>query len=88
MKINFSVMPSLQVYWIICLFLVKGVVSTKLITVLVDGFRWDYFNQFSEGELPGLEQMAKNGVKASHLVPQFPANSYINYYSLMTGGYQ
>ena len=65
--------------------ILKLTASTKLITIMVDALRWDYFDKYGPGDLPGFERMERDGVKASHLVSQFPANSYNNYYSLMTG---
>ena len=59
----------------------------KLLLLLVDGFRWDYFDTFSDGELAGFAQLRGNGVAAEALIPAFPSLSYVNYYSIMTGNY-
>ncbi|ELU15899.1 hypothetical protein CAPTEDRAFT_108158 [Capitella teleta] len=61
--------------------------DNKLLVILVDGFRWDYFQQFSDGELPGFEKLQQVGVKAKYLQPVFPSYSFVNFYSLMTGLY-
>lgn len=58
----------------------------KLLVLLIDGFRWDYFNK--QGlELAGFNQLFRQGVKAECMVPDFPSLSYPNYYSIMTGKY-
>lgn len=48
----------------------------------MDGFRWDYFDNI---DMPGFADMAKDGVKAEYIVPDYPSISYPNYYSIMTG---
>ena len=58
----------------------------KLLVLLVDGFRWDYFDSFQDDELPGFKRLRENGVKADYLQPTFPSYSFVNFYSLMTGG--
>lgn len=60
--------------------------GSKLLLLLLDGFRWDYF------DLPGLElrgfpRLFQEGVKAEYMIPSYPTNSYPNYYTLMTGLY-
>lgn len=57
----------------------------KLLLILVDGFRWDYFDKFSSDELPGFTRLRQNGVSPEALVPVFPSLSFVNYYSIMTG---
>ena len=66
-------------------FLIGRCNSSKLITVLADGLKWNYFDHFVDGELEGFDRMERDGVKASHLISQFPSVSYSNYYTLMTG---
>ena len=60
----------------------------KLLLILVDGFRWDYFDEFSSAELPGFTKLRQNGVAADALIPVFPSLSFVNYYSIMTGNLQ
>ena len=60
----------------------------KLLLILVDGFRWDYFDKFSDAELPGFARLRQNGVAAEALIPVFPSLSFVNYYSIMTGHLQ
>jgi len=57
----------------------------KLLLILIDGFRWDYIDNFADVELPGFTRLRQNGVTAGGLVPVFPTLSYSNYYSIMTG---
>jgi len=58
----------------------------KLLLILLDGFRWDYLETlFKDEKLPGFQKLQENGVRAKSLKPAFPSNSYVNYYSLMTG---
>ena len=59
--------------------------SNKLLLVLIDGFRWNYFNKFDENELLGFNKLRRNGIAAESFVPAFPTLSYVNYYSIMTG---
>lgn len=56
--------------------------TSKLIVILMDGFRWDYFDHV---DMPGFAKMAKDGVKVDYLQPDYPSLSYPNYYSAMTG---
>nr|XP_037278470.1 glycerophosphocholine cholinephosphodiesterase ENPP6-like isoform X2 [Rhipicephalus microplus] len=56
----------------------------RVVLILVDGVRWDYL---SESDLPGFGELAKTGVKAEYVVPIMPANSYPNWYSIVTGLY-
>lgn len=56
--------------------------TSKLIVILMDGFRWDYFDHV---DMPGFAKMAKDGVKVDYLQPDYPSLSYPNYYSTMTG---
>lgn len=56
----------------------------RVVLILVDGVRWDYL---SEPDLPGFGELAKTGVKAEYVVPIMPANSYPNWYTIVTGLY-
>ncbi|CAL1276601.1 unnamed protein product [Larinioides sclopetarius] len=60
--------------------------TDRLLLILVDGCRWDYPDQDSAG-LPGFRKLAENGVRAPYVTPIFPANSYPNWYTIMTGLY-
>lgn len=56
--------------------------NKRVLLILVDGCRWDYIDHKKH---KGFKYLAKSGVKAHHLVPVLPANSYPNWYSLVTG---
>lgn len=58
--------------------------TSKLIVILMDGFRWDYFDHV---DMPGFKKMANDGVKVDYLQPDYPSLSYPNYYSIMTGNF-
>ncbi|KAK3107569.1 hypothetical protein FSP39_017474 [Pinctada imbricata] len=60
--------------------------ASKLLLILMDGFRWDYFD-FPDVSLPGFQQIFQEGVRAQYLISEFPTNSYPNFYSIMTGLY-
>jgi predicted AlkP superfamily pyrophosphatase or phosphodiesterase len=47
-----------------------------------DGTRWDYPDRV---ELPALERMAHDGVRAERLLPVFPTSTFPNHVSLATG---
>ncbi|XP_061166536.1 glycerophosphocholine cholinephosphodiesterase ENPP6-like [Saccostrea echinata] len=62
----------------------SNVSGSRLLVILLDGFRWDYLEQ--DGQmLPGFNSIFKQGVKAEYMVPVYPTLSYPNYYSIMTG---
>ncbi|XP_029823993.3 glycerophosphocholine cholinephosphodiesterase ENPP6 [Ixodes scapularis] len=64
--------------------LATGGTPPRVILILVDGVRWDYLD---EPQLPGFTALARDGVKAKYVVPIMPANSYPNWYSIVTGLY-
>jgi predicted AlkP superfamily pyrophosphatase or phosphodiesterase len=56
-------------------------------TVIVlswDGTRWDYPDRAT---LPGLERMARDGVRAGRLIPVFPTSTFPNHVALATGAH-
>jgi len=55
-----------------------------LILISIDGFRWDYLNDYPT---PTFDALAKNGVKADALLPVFPTLTFPNHYSIATGLY-
>ncbi|XP_072904208.1 glycerophosphocholine cholinephosphodiesterase ENPP6 [Hemitrygon akajei] len=69
---------------IVCLF-TPCLAGRKLLVFLIDGFRHDYINETELQNLPGFREIIEMGIKAQYLTPDFPSNSYPNYYSLMTG---
>ncbi len=48
----------------------------------LDGFRWDYPEKTNT---PGLNRIAKEGVKAVSLIPSFPSKTFPNHYTIATG---
>jgi hypothetical protein len=70
--------------FLISIILLNETESSKLVFLLVDGFRWDYF------KLPGLNlngftRLFEHGTRAEWTVPAFPTNSFPNYKTLETG---
>ena len=53
-----------------------------LILISFDGWRWDYADR---ANAPNLKALAARGVRASELVPVFPAVTFPNHYSIVTG---
>lgn len=53
-----------------------------LLLVSIDGFRWDYLDRFQPTTLLTL---AKDGVRADGLIPQFPSKTFPNHYTIVTG---
>lgn len=53
-----------------------------VVLVGVDGWRWDYPDRF---EAPALLRLADRGVRSDGLIPVFPALTFPNHYSLVTG---
>lgn len=84
----------IQVGWFPCrkafllplcfILLVRNVLGSRLVLILLDGFRWDYLEQ--DGHmLPGFSSIQQQGVRAEYLVPVYPTLSFPNYYSIMAG---
>ncbi|PWJ58067.1 putative AlkP superfamily pyrophosphatase or phosphodiesterase [Dyadobacter jejuensis] len=55
-----------------------------LILISLDGFRWDYVNQYKP---PFLSSFIQNGVQAESLIPAFPSKTFPNHYTIATGLY-
>jgi predicted AlkP superfamily pyrophosphatase or phosphodiesterase len=53
-----------------------------VILVSLDGFRADYLNR---GLTPVLSGLAREGVRATALIPVFPTKTFPNHYSIATG---
>ena len=51
------------------------------VIVSLDAFRWDYPEMY---DTPNLNQMAREGVKAT-MLPSYPASTFPNHYTLATG---
>ena len=55
-----------------------------LLLLLLDGVRWD---QITSPHLTGFSRFIAGGVRAEHMEPVFPTNSFPNYFSISTGMY-
>jgi predicted AlkP superfamily pyrophosphatase or phosphodiesterase len=55
-----------------------------LVLVSLDGFRWDYIDRVPA---PNLKALAARGVRAKELIPSFPALTFPNHYTIVTGLY-
>lgn len=61
--------------------------GSKLLYIMMDGFRWDYVDLQSPNVLPGFTKFLKEGVRARWTHPLFPSLSYPTWTSLVTGQY-
>jgi alkaline phosphatase D len=55
-----------------------------VLLVSFDAFRYDYPVIYNT---PNLNKLAKDGVKANHMISSFPTNTFPNHYSIATGLY-
>lgn len=53
-----------------------------VVLVAFDGWRWDYLDRV---EAPTLRRLAQRGVRSEGLIPVFPALTFPNHYTLVTG---
>jgi predicted AlkP superfamily pyrophosphatase or phosphodiesterase len=58
--------------------------SPPLLLISIDGFRHDYLELT---ELPALERLAREGLKADSLMHIFPTKTFATHYALVTGLY-
>lgn len=56
-----------------------------VILISYDGFRWDYMEKV---DTPNLDFIARNGVKAKHLINTFVTKTFPNHFTLVTGLYE
>lgn len=56
-----------------------------VILISYDGFRWDYMDKVPT---PNLDFIARNGVKAKHLINTFVTKTFPNHFTLVTGLYE
>lgn len=62
--------------------------STRLIVLLLEGFRYDFVDIFDKvTPLNGFRRLKKNGVTAEYVIPVFPSNTLPNCHSVVTGLY-
>lgn len=59
-------------------------VRQTTVVLSLDGFRWDYPEKTTT---PGLDRIAKDGVKAVSMIPSFPSKTFPNHYTIATGLY-
>jgi predicted AlkP superfamily pyrophosphatase or phosphodiesterase len=59
-------------------------VEPILVLLSFDGWRWDYTDRF---DVPNLRRLAARGVRVRELIPSFPALTFPNHYTLVTGLY-
>lgn len=60
---------------------------TKLIYIMLDGFRYDYTDDQPKESLPGFTQFLDGGVRADYMTPIYPSISYPDWTTLVTGLY-
>ena len=62
-------------------------ISSKLLLIVCDGFRWDYVDKARKGNysINLLEQWIHNGTIADHIKPGFVSTTYPNLWTMMTG---
>jgi predicted AlkP superfamily pyrophosphatase or phosphodiesterase len=53
-----------------------------VVLIAIDGWRWDYLDRMPA---PALRTLAARGVRAESLVPVFPALTFPNHYTIVTG---
>jgi predicted AlkP superfamily pyrophosphatase or phosphodiesterase len=58
--------------------------SPILVLVSFDGWRWDYTERLA---VPNVRALASRGVRVRELVPSFPALTFPNHYTIVTGLY-
>ena len=59
--------------------------QTPIVVMLsLDGFRHDYLEQHPE-QSKNLKRMADSGLQVAGLTPCFPASTFPNHYSIVTG---
>ena len=55
-----------------------------LLMISFDGFRYDYMQKYIT---PNFDRVAEQGIISEGLIPTFPANTFPNHYSIVTGMY-
>lgn len=57
----------------------------KLVTILLDGFRWDYLDRLGPEEVPNFSSFITDGVKADYVQPIYPSISFPSWTTIATG---
>lgn len=60
--------------------------SPLLVLVSLDAFRWDYC-ALHPNETPNLRRLMREGSSTRQLIPTYPANTFSNHYTIVTGLY-
>ncbi|AZQ62877.1 alkaline phosphatase family protein [Flammeovirga pectinis] len=58
--------------------------ENTVVIVSIDGFRYDYPIKYNT---PNLDLIAKEGVKATSMIPSYPSKTFPNHYAIATGMY-
>ena len=66
------------------LLMTNVVTSSKVLLISMDGFRWDYIQNFST---PNFDEFAQNGVTSKQLTSAFITKTFPCHYTLATGNY-
>jgi predicted AlkP superfamily pyrophosphatase or phosphodiesterase len=75
---------------LLCCALIRGGAAqssgsgSTVILISFDGWRWDYHTKVS---VPNVQRLIARGVRAENLIPSFPAKTFPNHYTLVTGLY-
>jgi predicted AlkP superfamily pyrophosphatase or phosphodiesterase len=59
-------------------------VSPIVVLISFDGWRWDYITR---AKVPHIQALESRGVRAEGLIPVFPAKTFPNHYTIVTGLY-
>ncbi len=62
----------------------SGATAPPLLLISIDGFRYDYLDRV---ELPTLQRLADEGLRADSLTHAFPTKTFVTHYALVTGLY-
>src|SRR5690554_932889 len=58
--------------------------NNAVVLISIDGFRHDYLELY---EAPNISRIATQGVRAEGLIPVYPAKTFPNHLSIVTGQY-
>lgn len=89
-KIQFAVISAFVLFLffvVVALFAVYKVPyepKQRLLVLMLGGFRHDYVLR-DQSSLIGFPRLQMEGVRAEHLIPAFPSDSYPNWFTAATG---
>ena len=84
MGISFTLGLCLAIVWIALAQRTRKQTGRLTLLISLDGFRPEYL---SRGLTPHLSSLAASGVAAEYMIPVFPAITFPNHYSVVTGLY-